>query len=83
MSKDDSKKNSRRKFIRTGAIAGGAAVLGLTVGFPSIAKLDKSGQIRQKLGLFSLPVAQASVTVPQTAIDPTTISKWSDPVPPS
>jgi spore coat protein A, manganese oxidase len=81
MSKDEPKKFSRRKFLRTGALAGGAAVLGLTVGLPTIANLDKSGQLRQKLEQFSLPVADASVTTPQTAIDPLSIAKWSDPVP--
>ena len=81
MSENNSKRNSRRKFLRTSAIAGGAAVLGLTVGLPAVAKLDKSGQMSKQLGVFSLPVVDASVTVPQTAIDPTTIPKWSDPLP--
>jgi spore coat protein A len=81
MSKDEPKKFSRRKFLRIGALAGGAAVLGLTVGLPTIANLDKSGRLRQQLGAFSIPPVSASASQPQTALDPTSIAKYVDPVP--
>jgi hypothetical protein len=37
MSENDSKRNSRRNFLKTGAVAGGAAaVIGLSVGIPNL-----------------------------------------------
>ena len=36
MSENESKRNSRRKFLKAGAVAGGAAVIGLSVGLPQI-----------------------------------------------
>ena len=83
MSKEEEcKKISRRKFIRTGAIAGGAAVIGLTVGIPTIAALDKSKLLRAQLGLSPLPlVSTESALVSQTAVDGSTILKWIDPLP--
>ena len=81
MSKEESKNFSRRKFLKTGAIAGGAAVLGLTVGLPAIANLDKSGKLRQQLGIFSIPTVSASTFVNQTGIDPRNIQKYVEPVP--
>ena len=81
MSENESKKNSRRKFITTSAIAGGAAVLGLTVGLPSIANLDKSGKFRQQLGMFSIPTVSASTFVNQTGVDPRNVQKYVEPVP--
>ena len=81
MSEKKDPKDSRRKFIKRSAIAGGAAVLGLTVGLPAIGKLDPTGKMSQQLGVFSLPVVDASVTVPQTAIDPLSIPKFVDSMP--
>jgi manganese oxidase len=37
------KQNSRRKFIKAGAIAGGAAVVGLSLGLPNLTKATNSG----------------------------------------
>ena len=65
MSENKDTKDSRRKFIKRSAIAGGAAVLGLTVGLPAIGKLDPTGKMSQQLGVFSMPVVDASVTVPR------------------
>ena len=75
MSKDEPKKFSRRKFLTTGALAGGAAVLGLTVGLPAIANLDKSGKLRQQLAGISIPSASASTFVNQTGVDPRNIAQ--------
>jgi manganese oxidase len=36
MSENESKRNSRRKFLKAGAVAGGAAVIGLSVGLPQV-----------------------------------------------
>ena len=74
--KEKDKPFSRRKFLKTGALAGGAAIVGLTLGLPSIASLDKSGRLRQQLGLTSIPMANASYLVGQTGIDPTSIPKY-------
>jgi spore coat protein A, manganese oxidase len=78
---EDQKKFSRRKFLKTGALAGGAAVIGLAVGLPAIANLDKSGDLRKQLSLSELPLVSASNLVSQTAVDGATISKWVDPAP--
>lgn len=79
----EEKKNdqfSRRKFLKTGAIAGGAAVIGLTIGVPTIAGLDNAS--RQQLGRSDLPiVTPSSATILQTAVDGATITKWVDPLP--
>ena len=80
MSENESKRNSRRKFLRAGTLAGGAAVVGLTV-LPSIANLDKSGKLRQQLGFMDIPPVEASVQVSQKAVDGATITKYVDPVP--
>ncbi len=81
MTEKTNSRNARRKFLKTGALAGGVAVLGLTVGLPAISKLDKSGKLQQQLGLFSVAPVKASVTLPQTAIDPTSIPKFVDSMP--
>ncbi len=36
MSENESKRKSRRKFLKAGAVAGGAAVIGLSVGLPQV-----------------------------------------------
>ena len=72
---------SRRKFITTGILGGGAAVVGLAMGLPSIASLDKSGQLRRQLGMMSMPMVEASFQESQTALDPTNITKYADSVP--
>ena len=36
MSNKEPKKFSRRKFLKTGVIAGGAAVIGLAIGLPAL-----------------------------------------------
>ena len=81
MSKENDKRLSRRKFIVTGAIAGGAAVIGLAVGIPSIASLDKSGNLRRQLAFSQLPLVSASKLCGQTAVDGSTIHKCVDAVP--
>ncbi len=81
MSKEEPKKFSRRKFLKTGVLAGGAAVISLAIGLPTIANLDKSGNLRRQLALSELPLASASVSSAQTAIDGSTISKYIDAVP--
>ncbi len=72
---------SRRKFIKTSALAGGAVVIGLGVGLPSIARLDKSGELGRRLGLTSIPMVNASELVHQTAYDGANLPKYVDPLP--
>jgi spore coat protein A, manganese oxidase len=81
MSEKKSNENSRRKFLRTGIIAGGAAVIGLTMGLPSIADLDKTGKLRRQLGALYIPTVSASPTIDQTGVDPRNVPKYVEPVP--
>ena len=47
MSENENKRNSRRSFIKTGAVAGGAAVIGLTLGLPALTKATTETQQQQ------------------------------------
>lgn len=51
MSENESKRNSRRNFIKTGAIAGGAAaVIGLSMGLPGLTKATTESSQQQSNG---------------------------------
>jgi spore coat protein A, manganese oxidase len=69
---------SRRKFIKTGAIAGGAAVIGLAVGLPLL-KPEKSAE--QSASKQMVPLVNASFQVPgQIPIAGTSIPKYVTPL---
>ena len=71
---------SRRKFIKTGVIAGGAAVVGLSLGLPSVLNMANSANRRQ-MGYAPIPLVNASNSAGQTAVDGSTIPKFVDAVP--
>ncbi len=81
-SKSSDKNFSRRKFIKTGVLVGGAAVVGLAVGLPSIAKIDKPRTISKPQSSLMPAIVEASYAVPgQVAVDGATITKYVDPLP--
>jgi manganese oxidase len=47
MEENENKRNSRRNFIKTGAVAGGAAVIGLTMGLPALTKATTETEQQQ------------------------------------
>ncbi len=70
---------SRRRFIKTGLAAGGAAVIGLAVGIPTLTKTPLKTLSELQFAKASYALNQSGIT--QTAIDGSTIPKWADPVP--
>ena len=78
MSENDSKRDSGRKFPKTGAIENGAAVAGLTIGLLAITNIDKSGKLRHQVGFLGIPLVAASALITQTAFYGATIPKYVD-----
>ncbi len=66
--KDNERGISRRKFIKTGIIAGGATIASLAVGLPALSNLDKSGKSKQSLEVPTVPIVNASFLTPQVPL---------------
>jgi FtsP/CotA-like multicopper oxidase with cupredoxin domain len=71
---------SRRKFLKTGIIAGGATIAGLAVGLPAISKLANSGTTKQSLEAPSVPLVNASFLTPQIPLPGKNILKYQAPL---
>jgi spore coat protein A len=71
---------SRRKFLKTAAIGGGAAVVGLALGSTILSQLGKSEQTKQSLNGQIVPLVNASKLVLQVPLPGKSVPKYVTPM---
>jgi len=78
---NEPKTYTRRRFLKTGALAGGAVALGLAVGLPALSNLAKSETPKQQTPEQMVPLVNASVQVPgQIPIPGASVPKYVTPL---
>ena len=78
---NEPKTYTRRKFLKTGALAGGAVALGLAVGLPALSNLAKSETPKQQTPEQMVPLVNASFQVPgQIPIPGASVPKYVTPL---